>query len=265
MVAKDASAIEEKSRTTKHQIEKRIYHIRKDIQKRSLSARRKLTEQYESTFRETFEKIVKKENRIIKESFEDNDIQGFKSWLFDEYPEFKNEVLKRTSGVFSSFASDLKPYIEDELGIDIGKEEYNRFIDKYTEVFSSRHISQTRGRLGTIFDSETIEEDFDAILTDWAEKRAEIETRFEKTRTRNAFTKAAYISVGIIKIRSVAHGKSCPYCNALDGKVIGIEENFLSKGKEFEPEGADGPLIPSSNLSHPPYHGGCDCDIVAEV
>lgn len=265
MIAKDSYIQDDPNRSISQKPQKRISHLKKDFQKRSMSARRKLGEQYESVFRDAFNKIVKKENRLIRESFKENDAQGFRDWLYDQYPEFKNEVLDGTAGVFSSFAEDLKPYLQDELGIDIGNEEYNRFVDKYSEGFSSRHVAQTRARLGGILNSEILEEDLEALLTDWTEKRAVKETRFEKTRTRNAFAKAAYITVGIMKIRSVANGKSCPYCNDLDGQVIGIESNFLTKGEEFEPEGSDGPLIPSSNLSHPPYHGGCDCDIVAEV
>jgi len=263
MMAKDSPDIE--GRSISFNPTKREIRTNKKLQLGSISARRRLSRQYEESFLKAFQKIVRIENKMILSSFEDNDLQGFRDWLYDKYPDFKNEVFKKTGGVFSSFATDLKPYIEDELGVDIGTEEYERFVNKYAEGFSLRHISQTRAILGGVLESENIEEDLDAILSGWVEKRAEKETRFETTRTRNAFTKAAYISVGIIKIRSVANGESCPYCNDLDGMVIGIEENFLTKGKEFKPDGADRPLIPSSNLSHPPYHDGCDCDIAPEV
>ena len=39
---------------------------------------------------------------------------------------------------------------------------------------------------------------------------------------------------------------------------------FLTKG-EFQPEGADEPLTVTTNRSHPPYHDGCDCGIMASL
>ena len=68
-----------------------------------------------------------------------------------------------------------------------------------------------------------------------------------------------------MKIMSVSNGRSCPYCEDLDGKIIGIEQYFLTKNQEFKPDGADVPLKTNSNLSHSPYHDGCDCDIVAVI
>ena len=46
----------------------------------------------------------------------------------------------------------------------------------------------------------------------------------------------------------------------INGQVIGINEFFLTKG-DFQPEGAERPLVVTGNRSHPPYHDGCDCGI----
>ena len=62
-------------------------------------------------------------------------------------------------------------------------------------------------------------------------------------------------------IVSIAIGDSCPYCEDLDGTVRSKSESFLQAGKEFQPAGADRPLTTSFDLSHPPYHAGCDCTI----
>jgi hypothetical protein len=48
----------------------------------------------------------------------------------------------------------------------------------------------------------------------------------------------------------------------LNGKVIEINKWFLSAGDELLPEGVDKPLTTTTNIGHPPYHGGCDCMIV---
>ena len=72
------------------------------------------------------------------------------------------------------------------------------------------------------------------------------------------------MAAGVTLIRWVTTGKSCPFCEMLDGQIIGIEENFASAGESLAPEGKT-PLTFNSNIGHAPAHVGCDCDIVAEV
>jgi len=106
--------------------------------------------------------------------------------------------------------------------------------------------------------------EYDAVsdrLDTWESDRAEDIAREESTTARAAISKAIYAAVGVRYIISVSDGQNCPYCDALDGKTIGIEQTFLSKGDEFQPDGAGSPLTVTRNLSHPAYHVGCDCDI----
>ena len=84
----------------------------------------------------------------------------------------------------------------------------------------------------------------------------------ESIRGENAFTRSVFALCGIVKIMSVAFGKSCPFCADLDGKIIGIDQVFLPKG-DFQPDGADAPLTVTHSCSHPPYHDGCMCGLVA--
>ena len=57
-------------------------------------------------------------------------------------------------------------------------------------------------------------------------------------------------------------GETCPYCRALDGRVVGIRDAFLNPG-EFLPEGAAAALLVTRKVGHPPAHRGCDCLVVA--
>ena len=63
----------------------------------------------------------------------------------------------------------------------------------------------------------------------------------------------------------VNNGDSCPYCKALDGMTISIEEVFIEQDDEFQPDGADRPLSRRTDIRHPPLHGGCDCGIQAVI
>ncbi len=93
-------------------------------------------------------------------------------------------------------------------------------------------------------------------MTEWVETRPGKITMRETVRAENAFARSVFALSGISKIRSIAYGTNCPYCQALNGKVIGIDSFFLIKGN-FQPEGAEKPLTVTSNRSHPPYHDGC--------
>jgi hypothetical protein len=105
----------------------------------------------------------------------------------------------------------------------------------------------------------------DVQLDRWVEgERAEAIGHEEAVRENNAVSVALYETVGVEAIVSVATGESdCPYCRALDGKKIGIKEFFLLAGEAFKPEGAENVLSVTHSKRHAPYHGGCDCMVVA--
>ena len=44
-----------------------------------------------------------------------------------------------------------------------------------------------------------------------------------------------------------------------DGKIVGMQQNFVEEGEEWEAEGRE-PLT-TSKVMHPPLHKGCDCEI----
>jgi hypothetical protein len=100
-------------------------------------------------------------------------------------------------------------------------------------------------------------------LDGWVDERGMQIANEESVRSNNAIAVAAYEMLGVTQLMSVAFGKNCPYCDSLDGQIIGIQSAFIEAGKDFQPEGADKPLTSVDSLRHAPYHGGCDCMTVA--
>jgi hypothetical protein len=96
-------------------------------------------------------------------------------------------------------------------------------------------------------------------LDEWEEDRAETETGRELVRSANAFTKAAWALVGVTAISWRAVGKSCPYCDELDGRTVEITRSFLEAGESV----AD--LTVLTRVGHPPVHKGCDCVLMPET
>jgi len=58
----------------------------------------------------------------------------------------------------------------------------------------------------------------------------------------------------------------CPYCDALHGVTVDVEQNFLSLGDEFLPTGAERPLvIDYEDVGYPPAHPDCRCTVLPVV
>jgi len=244
------------------------------IQQRSAALRRKITISYKSLFDEYGKKIVKKEVDAIRGAIEEmlsqKGIVDFNNWLENYYRDFGKEIDKHASPLISSYAAAVLPVAQDEINSDFDiSPQYQDFQREYKDYFTARHIKSSQGQLGAVIRDaqEAGENEAEALeqrLTEWEEKRPGKITMRETIRAESAFARSVFALSGISKIRSIAYGTNCPYCQALDGKVIGIDDFFLTKG-DFQPEGAKEPLKVTSNRSHPSYHEGCDCGIMASI
>jgi len=255
----------------KSNIEKSAIKI---IQKRSSALRRKITIAYKKKFDDYGQQIVKKETDAIREAMKEmlskKGITEFNTWLDTFYQNFGKEIDALSAPLISNYADAVLPVAQEEINssLDISPQ-YSNFEKEYREYFVNRHIKSSQGQLRSVIREaqqakENEEEAIERRLAEWEEKRPGKISMRETVRAESAFAKSVFALAGITKIVSVSFGKSCPYCNALDGMVIGIDQFFLKQG-EFQPEGADEPLTVTSNRSHPPYHDGCDCGIMAEI
>ena len=69
----------------------------------------------------------------------------------------------------------------------------------------------------------------------------------------------AWVMAGATAVTWHAIGDTCPYCTDLDGRTVGIKMAFIPADDNYQPEGAEVPLRPHSNIRHAPAHKGCDC------
>jgi len=80
-------------------------------------------------------------------------------------------------------------------------------------------------------------------------------------RGGNAFAKVFMIAGGVTLLRWVSVGESCPFCDSLDGAVVGVEQDFALPDDVLQAGGEN--MGVRSKIGHPPIHRGCDCQIVA--
>ena len=234
-----------------------------------LAARRKLSERYSGKIKDAAVKIIKEQSTFVRKAVEDyleDDEQFFRNFVLSGIDGHKRQIRGAMAPVITSLAFDLYPLAQEELGDENSiPDSYQAFINEYLDSFTLRHISRNKNQIRSIIDDPELntKDALDEMLTEWEEKKPERIQKEESTRTRSAFTKAAYIALGVSKLRWVTNGKSCPYCNAIDGSVIEINKNFFNKGDELKSDEEGSRLVFQSNIGHPPAHPGCDCDVVA--
>lgn len=240
---------------------------------RSISLRRRLTNAYKKKFDSYGQEVVGRETEAIlaaiKEMLSGRETIEFLEWLDEFYGSFGQEVDSLAAPLLSSYADAILPVAQDEINSDLDiSTSYQSFEKDYQGSLVERHIQSSKGQLRAVVinaqkagesEAEAVEE----RLAEWEEKRPGKISMRESIRGENAFAKSVFALSGIVKIMSVALGsKTCPFCAALDGTIIGIDQVFLPKG-DFQPDGADAPLTVTQNCSHPPYHDGCVCGLVA--
>jgi len=240
---------------------------------RSTSLRRRLTNVYKKKFDGYGQEIVGREAEAVlaasRKTLSGRGTVEFLEWLDEFYETFGQEIDSLAAPLLSSYADAILPVAQDEINSDLDIfTTYQSFEKDYRGSLVERHIQSSKGQLrAVVIDAQKAgESEAEAVegrLTEWEEKRPGKISMRESIRGENAFAKSVFALCGIVKIMSVALGsKSCPYCAALDGTIIGIDQVFLPKG-DFQPEGAESPLNVTHNCSHPPYHDGCLCAIVA--
>lgn len=158
-------------------------------------------------------------------------------------------------------AGDDEPALSPEL---------ERWVQRYIEAFASRHSTISAETIRrTVREALDAGEDpleaLEALLGEWRDesKRASRAGDDEAARFNNGLARMAYILAGIKLIRWVSFGENCPYCDSLNGRVVGIFKFFVEGGEEFQPDGVERPLQVATSVGHAPLHGGCDCMTMA--
>ena len=247
----------------------REIRTRQDIVKK----RRNISNSYKPIIHDVTNRTIRREKYSIiksaKNILKNDDKAAFQTWL-EQYYKDSGVVFKDFyNPVFSGFGKAIYTVVSEELvradNINI---DYERFINEYVDAFVARYTQSSRGQIIQIVDKaykegrdpiEAIEERF----TEWEETRAAKVANNETIKGENAFAREIMLAAGVTKFMWTTTGKSCPYCNELDGMIVGRDSAYISKGEDFEAQGADGPIHAYGNVRHPPAHQGCQCAIVS--
>lgn len=196
--------------------------------------------------RETFIDWARRYYTTLRE----NDVTGNELWgLYMVLAEsIQREAALEVAGVVG---------MTDELGV---------FLREYVRGYVDRHMGMSMADVMAALELK-LDNDPLVLLEEAAAKwdaRPEQDARWEAHRLANAVARETWRAEGVTHIRWQTFGDNCPYCTHLNGRVVGIESAFASKGDHLQdPDNPDNWMSFSTDFHHPPIHAGCDCSVTA--
>ena len=155
-----------------------------------------------------------------------------------------------------------------ELDI-LANPEVKRALDRAIELMSESYTDTTLGLLKSKLEDGISaglgqQEMADLVSTIYEfsdTTRAAQVSRTEVFRVANDANTEAWKQSGVEtrKWYTAADERVCPYCAPMNGKILGIDENFFNRGDTVE--GSDGSTLPIdySDVKSPPLHVSCRC------
>ena len=246
--------------------------------KSSIARRHQLMVSYRRVYRDVAARIVRRECADLMTAarkqftfcgrIDAEQRAQYEDWLSRFYQEHLDYIRKAWTPITQTYSDLAGTEAGDEVGIKAP--DLEAFVRAYVENYSTRHAGKSESDIRKALDKAAEEgiDPLDALqaeVDDWQENRPESIAQEESVRTGNAVAKAVYLAAGIVSLRWHTFGESCPYCQHMDGKKVGILDWFLGADDPLQVEGAEGALKVGSNIGHPPLHRGCDCQIGAAV
>lgn len=243
---------------------------------RSAESRRRIARSFRPLLAEADTRMAKMErtkvSELLKADFRAGRRNSLSSFEADLDALYEGQILDATVERWTPPLSALAAEIAAEASLEIGVEDVpdlEAWVALYVASHSAYRVGSAKGQILAIVNQYGVD-DLDALiaavtghLDETVTYRPERAARWESTQMSNHAARETWRSNGIRKLRWNTHGDNCPYCRKLDGKIVGIEQAFASKGDVID--GDDGETIDvKRNTYAPPMHPGCDCTITAE-
>jgi len=230
--------------------------------------------------------------RYVDKYLKNGDTGEFESHVDDFYTNtFPDYVRMKFRPIITAYADAIDWAARSEIGVesdDDAKAELARFVEGCADTYVRRHIRSSRGQIGYILGGggriEPNDNVFDGVasvepepqikdedkpdalkerMDEWEERRPGKIADDEIVGLDGAVAHAVFVGQGF-NLRWTAVGESCPYCESLDGMVVGHDGYFLKQDQELQPPGQK-PMRIRFSKRHPPAHRGCDCMITADA
>jgi len=241
-----------------------------------VAARRKLIEMHDEALRDAFERVVRREANDVanaaRKYLGKGDVLGFLTWLdafMEQHAAWMQDKLRPVflaygRAVADAAASEAAGASGVPAGTQGAPQGVEGFVDEYLQTLAARWTGSSAGQVRALANESDASAALDAVtarMEEWRATRADKETRWNAHRLNNAVAKWVFAALGVKHLVWVTYDKSCPYCQRLDGQVVGIEGWFVAKGEVLPGDESKPEFVVRQWVGHPPLHTGCDCTI----
>ena len=235
--------------------------------------RLKLAQSFERIFADAASRVVKREKSNIMDKARktlERSEQEFTNWLEEYYREAPQWMQKMILPALFSFAEAVQSQSASEIGAEVGMTpELEKWMNGYASIWAREYTADSLGQLKSLIqksleEGQPVLEAIEERLDEWEERRPGKVATNETVQASNVVTKFVFAAAGITKfvVRN-ASGDPCKFCSQLDGVVVGINQPVIPRGESVLADDGSGMRIYGQKM-HPPFHGGCHCQIETE-
>lgn len=158
-----------------------------------------------------------------------------------EFDITEERILEFLRGEGLKFAKEMNRTTKDKILAEIAR-----------GAEAGETITEIRNRIKEVFNAAGV-------------KRATAIARTEVIRASNFAAIEGYRQSGVVKAKEwlvTPDDRLCPYCAAMEGKVIELEENFFDKDDEFQGNAETPMKMDYGDIMAPPLHPNCRCTLI---
>lgn len=235
-------------------------------------ARMRLATSFERVFADAAERIVRRETadirRTARRELKERAELQFVEWLQQFYETAPAWITRFMAPAVYTYSEAVHAQAAAEVGAAETTAEHTEEMRRYLERWVAGYTASSRGQLEAILRDAAMQgvEPLALVeqrLDEWEERRPSKVAKNETVQVAGIVAKAVFAAAGVRRLRWVNAGDSpCPYCQEMDGRVVGIDEPFLAASGTLESE--DGSMRLRKPTFEPPLHQGCICQVEAD-
>ncbi|MBC7107024.1 MAG: phage portal protein, partial [Firmicutes bacterium] len=227
---------------------------------------------FRTVFEDAARRIVAREardiGRALRTQLQARAQADFERWLEGYYAEAPAWIGPIMQPAVRALADVIQAEAAEEIGAEpLGMTpELEDHVRGYTAIYAEEHVRHSRTQIAYLLEHE--DDPAEAIagrLEEWQKNRPGKIALKETVQANSVIARFVFASLGVMALRWSALGPDpCPYCRAMDGKVVSMSGFFALGGGSLQPEGQP-PMTFGHNVRHPPLHEGCECTVTAAL
>jgi len=195
--------------------------------------------------------------------------------LFDQAQNIKT-LTKNTNPIFTDLFRAIGLAAAEQIGFggfDSNTQRIRDAIEQAVNLMADSYTGTTldllKEKLNDALDAGAGLDELKSTISDVYAFQDEVSAarvaRTESFRVSNMAAKEAWSQSGVVKTLKwvVAGANPCPYCEELNGKTVGVDDNFFDQGDTVS-AGDASMTLDYSDVGAPPLHPNCECDIVPD-